>query len=178
MKRNRFSSRKRISADATELSRLAIGLAESGSKLEDLFWQNRLAELVDRLFREGSEDDFTGSLDRLFDAHPMARGDLADIIGSQAESCVMTDRGHALDILLFAAPVLAWSRFSIPTVSIPKSTLQTLKVHLCAHVFAAGTAWRSPTICTPGSTAAQFCRDLAVAATARKSGAGEQRSNH
>jgi hypothetical protein len=46
MKRNRFSSRKRISADATELSRLAIGLAESGSKLEDLFWQNRLAELV------------------------------------------------------------------------------------------------------------------------------------
>jgi len=138
MKRNRFSSRKRISADATELSRLAIGLAESGSKLEDLFWQNRLAELVDRLFQEGSEDDFTGSLDRLFDAHPMAHDDLADIIESQAESCVMTDRGHALDILLFAAPVLAWSRFSIPATAIPKGTLQTLKVHLCAHVFAAG----------------------------------------
>jgi len=31
MKRNRFSSRKRISADATEVGRLAIGLAESGS---------------------------------------------------------------------------------------------------------------------------------------------------
>ncbi len=138
MKRNRFSSRKRISADATELSRLAIGLAESGSKLEDLFWQNRLAELVDRLFQEGSEDDFTGSLDRLFDAHPMAHDDLADIIESQAESCVMTDRGHAIDILLFAAPVLAWSRFSIPATAIPKGTLQTLKVHLCAHVFAAG----------------------------------------
>ncbi len=138
MKRNRFSSRKRISADATELSRLAIGLAESGSKLEDLFWQNRLAELVDRLFQEGSEDDFTGSLDRLFDAHPMAHDDLADIIESQAESCVMTDRGQALDMLLFAAPVLAWSRFSIPAAAIPKGTLQTLKVHLCAHVFAAG----------------------------------------
>jgi hypothetical protein len=90
MKRNRFSSRKRISADATELSRLAIGLAESGSKLEDLFWQNRLAELVDQLFHDGAEDDFTGSLDRLFDAHPMAHDDLADIIESQAESCVMT----------------------------------------------------------------------------------------
>ena len=58
MKRNRFTSRKRISADATELSRLAIGLAESGSKLEDLFWQNRLGELVDKLFHDGAEDDF------------------------------------------------------------------------------------------------------------------------
>jgi hypothetical protein len=84
MKRNRFTSRKRISADATELSRLAIGLAESGSKLEDLYWQNRLGELVDRLFHDGTEDDFTNSLDRLFDTHPMAHDDLADIIEAHA----------------------------------------------------------------------------------------------
>ena len=31
MKRNRLSSRKRMSSDATELGRLAIGLAESGA---------------------------------------------------------------------------------------------------------------------------------------------------
>ncbi|MEF8702430.1 MAG: DUF2863 family protein [Candidatus Accumulibacter sp. UW26] len=138
MKRNRFTSRKRISADATELSRLAIGLAESGSKLEDLYWQNRLGELVDRLFHDGTEDDFTNSLDRLFDTHPMAHDDLADIIEAHAESCVVSDHGQEFDILLFAAPVLAWSRFSIPTSPIPKSTLQTLRVHLGAHVLAAG----------------------------------------
>ena len=46
MKRNRFSSRKRISADATELIRLAIGLAEVRSQLEYRFEQNCLAELV------------------------------------------------------------------------------------------------------------------------------------
>lgn len=57
MKRSRFSSRKRISTDATELSRLAIGLAESGSKMEDQFWQGRLVELVNRLFNDGTEDD-------------------------------------------------------------------------------------------------------------------------
>jgi hypothetical protein len=138
MKRNRFTSRKRISADATELSRLAIGLAESGSKLEDLYWQNRLGELVDRLFHDGTEDDFTNSLDRLFDTHPMAHDDLADIIEAHAESCVVSDHGEEFDILLFAAPVLAWSRFSIPASPIPKSTLQTLRVHLGAHVLAAG----------------------------------------
>jgi hypothetical protein len=138
MKRNRFSSRKRISADATELSRLAIGLAESGSKIEDQFWQGRLVQLVNRLFQDGTEDDFSSALDRLFDAHPMAHDDLADIIEANAESTVVTHAGRDFDILLIATPVLAWSRFSIPVSAIPKSTLQTLKVHLGAHVFAAG----------------------------------------
>ena len=40
-------------------------------------------------------------------------------------------------MLLINVPLLAWSRFSIPTVTIPKSTLHTLKVQLGAHVFAA-----------------------------------------
>ncbi|MDS4013957.1 MAG: DUF2863 family protein [Candidatus Accumulibacter sp.] len=138
MKRNRFSSRKRISADAAELSRLAIGLAESGGKLEDDFWQNRLGELVCRLFRDSAEDDLTAALDRLFDTHPMAHDDLADVIEAHAESCTLMDRGQETDILLFAAPILSWSRFSIPTATIPRSTLQTIKVQLGAHVLAVG----------------------------------------
>lgn len=138
MKRNRLSSRKRISADATELGRLAIGLAESGSKLEDTFWQARLAELLDRLFHDGGEDDLTAALDRLFDTHPMAHDDLADIIESHAESCILLDQEREFDLLLFAVPVLAWSRFSIPAAAIPRSLLQTIKVHLGAHVLAAG----------------------------------------
>ena len=138
MKRNRFSSRKRISADATELGRLAIGLAESGSKIEDLFWQKRLAELVDRLLHDGAEEDLNASLDRLFDTHAMAHDDLADIVESQAESCTMLDRGQDFDVLLIAVPVLGWSRFSIPATAIPQGLLQTLKVQLGAHVFVAG----------------------------------------
>lgn len=138
MKRNRLSSRKRISADATELSRLAIGLADSGSRLEDLFWQHRLGELIDRVFQDGTEEDFTGSLDRLFDANPAAHDGLADLIEAHAESGVVASNGQEFDVLLIATPVLAWSRFSIPATTIPKSTLQTLKVHLGAHVCSAG----------------------------------------
>ena len=52
MKRNRPSSRKRISADATELGRLAIGLAEAGGRLEEEFWEKQLVELVERLWSE------------------------------------------------------------------------------------------------------------------------------
>ncbi|MDQ5879043.1 MAG: hypothetical protein QG638_1778, partial [Pseudomonadota bacterium] len=65
MKRTRFSSRSRISADATELARLATGLAESGGKLEDAFWEARLAELVENLLHSGAEDELNAALDRL-----------------------------------------------------------------------------------------------------------------
>lgn len=138
MKRNRLSSRKRISADATELGRLATGLAESGGKLEDAFWEKQLSDLVDKLLQDGAEDDLNASLDRLFDSHAAAHDCLADTIESRAESCVLNDQGRDYDILLFNVPLLAWSRFSIPAGTIPKSTLQTLKVQLGAHVFSAG----------------------------------------
>jgi hypothetical protein len=137
MKRNRLSSRKRISADATELGRLATGLAESGGKLEDLFWEKQISELIDKLLHDGAEDDLNASLDRLFDSHAAAHDSLADLIESRAESTILTHQGQDYDILLFNVPLLAWSRFSIPAGTIPKSTLQTLKVHLGAHVFSA-----------------------------------------
>jgi hypothetical protein len=136
MKRSRFSARKRISTDATELGRLATGLAEAGGKLEDAFWEHQLAELVDKLLHDSGEDDLNAALDRLFDTHAAAHDDLADMIESRAESSVMTHQGQDFDILLFNVPLLAWSRFSIPAGAIPKSTLQTLKVQLGAHVFA------------------------------------------
>ena len=137
MKRNRLSSRKRISADATELGRLATGLAESGGKLEDLFWEKQLIDLVDKLLQEGAEDDLNASLDRLFDSHAAAHDSLADLIEARAETGVLTQQDKDYDVLLFNVPLLAWSRFSIPAGTIPKSTLQTLKVQLGAHVFSA-----------------------------------------
>ncbi len=137
MKRNRLSSRKRISASANELGRLAICLAESGGKLEDAFWHKQIAAFVDKLLQNGDEDDLNAALDRLFDSHAEAHDGLADIIESCAESCVMTHNGQDHDILLFCVPLLAWSRFSIPAGTIPKSTLQTLKVQLGAHIFSA-----------------------------------------
>ncbi len=137
MKRNRLSSRKRISADATELGRLATCLAESGGKLEDSFWEKQLADRVEKLLHDGAEDDLNAALDRLFDSNAGAHDCLADIIEASAESCVLTDQEQEFDILLFNVPLLAWSRFSIPAGSIPKSTVQSLKVHLGAHVFSA-----------------------------------------
>lgn len=137
MKRTRFGSRDRLSRDAAELQRLATGLSDSGGKLEDSYWESQLAEIIDALLKNGAEDDINTALDRLFEANPRAHDELADMVESRAETGHLEISGSAFDIQLFAAPVLAWSRFSIPASPLPKSTVEALAVHLGAHVFGA-----------------------------------------
>jgi hypothetical protein len=139
MKRTRFGSRDRLSRDGAELQRLANGLSESGGKLEDAYWEAELSELVDSLLKNGAEDDINTALDRLFEANPSAHDELADMVESRAETSRLDFKGQEFDIQLFAAPILAWSRFSIPAGTLPKGTLEALAVHLGAHVFGAGT---------------------------------------
>lgn len=134
MKRPRFGPRSRVSHDVTQLTWLAAGLAESGGRLEDAFWEARLAPLVDNLLREGNEEELIGALDRLYETNPRAHDELADMIESRAESCVLQHQGTDYDVLLLAAPVLTWSRYGIPSGPIPKDTLAALKAQLAGHV--------------------------------------------
>ncbi|MCA1937278.1 MAG: DUF2863 family protein [Dechloromonas sp.] len=135
MKRTRFGSRDRLSRDAAELQRLAGGLSESGGKLEDAYWEAQLAEAVDNLLKNGGEDDINIALDRLFEANPRGHDELADMVESRAETHRLDVDGQPWEVMLFAAPVLAWSRFSIAACQLPKSSLQALAVQLGAHVF-------------------------------------------
>lgn len=135
MKRTRFGARDRLSRDAAELQRLAAGISESGGKLEDSYWETQLAETVDSLLKNGAEDDINTALDRLFEGNPRAHDELADMVESRAETGRLEALGQEFDILLFAAPVLAWSRFSIPASPLPQATLAALSVQLGAHVF-------------------------------------------
>ena len=137
MKRTRFGSRDRLSRDAAELQRLATGLSESGGKLEDRFWESQLAELADDLLKGGAEDDITTALDRLFEANPRAHDELADMVEARAETGHLTVNDQEFDIQLFSAPILAWSRFSIPACALPQGTLEALTTQLGAHVFGA-----------------------------------------
>ena len=137
MKRTRFGSRDRLSRDAAELQRLATGLSESGGKLEDRFWESQLAELADDLLKGGAEDDINTALDRLFEANPRAHDELADMIEARAETGHLAVNDQEFDIQLFSAPILAWSRFSIPACALPQGTLEALTTQLGAHVFGA-----------------------------------------
>jgi hypothetical protein len=136
MKRSRFGRRGGLSRDAEQLVWLATGLAESGSRAEDRYWEGRLTELLDAVLAHDDEDSLNTALDHLYAAQPRAYDELADFTESRAEAGLRGEAGQ--DVLLIAVPVLAWSRYRIPATPIPPAVLANLRVHLRAHVLAQG----------------------------------------
>ena len=134
MKRSRPPRRAKLTPDTEQLIRLASGLGYSNSRIEDAFWESRLAALIDRLLRDNEESQLTAALDHLYGSQERAYDGLADLIEARSES---QQRGEQ-DLLLFAAPMLAWSRFTIPAGAIPAGILANARVQILAHVFADG----------------------------------------
>lgn len=134
MKRSRQKRRGGLGNAAEQLVRLATGLVESGSRAEDRYWEAQLCLVIDELLADEEEDVLNGALDHLYSAEIRAYEELADFIEARAENALHVSDDH--EILLLAAPVLAWSRYRIPATSIPAAVLANLRVHLQAHVLA------------------------------------------
>jgi hypothetical protein len=116
MKRTRTPRREGLGSDAERLVWLANGLAESGNRAEDRYWEQHLTVLIDQLLEDGDEAPINEALDFLY------------------SSSITADH----DIILVAAPLLAWSRYRIQATAIPSAVLANLRVHLQAHVLADG----------------------------------------
>jgi len=138
MKRTRFSRRGGLTRDAEKLIVAARGLGNSGSRLEDSFWETQLFGLADRMLAAGNEDGLNAALDALYRDDGRGYEALADMVEASAESLQVDEDGKQWDVLMFAAPARAWSRFSIPAGTISGSALAALRVHLGAHVLASG----------------------------------------
>ncbi len=136
MKRTRIPRREGLCSDAERLVWLANGLAESGNRAEDRFWEQHLTSLIDHLLDGGDETPINDALDFLFSGNTTAYDELADFVESRAENA--SRRTEDMDIILTAAPLLAWSRYRIPATVIPPAVLANLRVHLQAHVLADG----------------------------------------
>ncbi len=151
MKRSRLPRRAKQTPDTEQLIRLATGLGLSGSRIEDAFWDTRLGALIDRLLADGDEATLTAALDQLYGGQERAYDALADLIEARCESRAYSaqltqpaqagetsegNAGKAFDLLLFVAPMLAWSRFSIPAGAVAAPLLANARVQLQAHVFA------------------------------------------
>jgi len=136
MKRNRLPRRARQTPDSELLTRLATRLSQSSNRAEDAWWEARLAAQIDRLLADGAEDTLVAVLDQLYSGGSRAYDELADMV----ESCAETRRAEVntgFDSVMIAAPLLAWSRFQIPSGPIPGAQLDAIRVHLQAHVLAA-----------------------------------------
>ncbi|TRZ55042.1 MAG: DUF2863 family protein [Rhodocyclaceae bacterium] len=145
LKRQRLPRRTKQSPDTEQLIHLASGLGLSGSRIEDAFWETRLGMLIDKLLEDGNEAALTTALDQLYGAQERAYDALADLVEARCESRIPQPGENsagkpakAIDLLLFVAPILAWSRFSIPAGAVASTALTNARVQLLAHVFADG----------------------------------------
>jgi hypothetical protein len=140
MKEHRHArSRERkshLSPDAERMVAAALGLANSGSRIEDRFWEAQLAGRIERLLDSGHVQAVYDSLDRLHLTDSEAYGALIEAVEEAAETVSLEAGGQPWNLLLVAAPLIVWTRFRIPSGPLPADAAQALSAHWQAHVLA------------------------------------------
>src|SRR5260221_2286785 len=139
MKRLRNKSPLRLTRDAERLIGLSTGLAASGSRLEDARWERELAALCIKLMESGNSSALESALDHTFQSNPAAHDALAENAEAQAESATLTIDGSTWDVMLLAIPLVAWSKYAVPSgpiAGVGATALEAIIPQLYAHVLA------------------------------------------
>jgi Protein of unknown function (DUF2863) len=141
MKENRVSrtSRERsghLSPDAERLILAATGLAHSGSRLEDRYWERYLDARVDKLLDSTHGQALYDAMERLHQTDLEAYGALVESVESAAECVTVDHQGERWDLLLLSIPVVAWTRFKIPSGALSPKQVTALSSTLQQTVLA------------------------------------------
>ena len=126
----------RLTRDSSRLVSLALALHSSGSRVEDRFWESELATVLLKLMRTHNDAAIDAALEHLSQTHLGGYEVLIEQAETLTESCVLEQDGKRFDVLLLVAPLVAWTRYSIPACEIPTAPAQALREHLQKHVLA------------------------------------------
>lgn len=136
MRRFSKSSPNKLSGDSQRLVSLAQGMAQSASRLEERTWEHTLDALIHKTLKGGHQETIDAALEHLFNTDLNAYDALMDAVEAGSESCTLEHEGVTYDALLIAAPILAWTRFSIASGQIAEEMRTTLCAHLHGHILA------------------------------------------
>ncbi len=129
----------RLTREAERLIALALGLNASGSVSEDRYWEAEMSALSARLLENGNDAPIDAALDHLYQSNLGAYDTLIELVENESESVVTMQGDRAWQALLIAAPIVAWSKYAIPSGSVARAEADALRVQLQAHVLAAET---------------------------------------
>jgi hypothetical protein len=117
------AARSKLSKYAKPLAQLAILLADAGSRIERRFWKIRLMNAIAPHLAGNSETTLNQSLDYLYETHLQAYDELAFALETSVESPGLNPKS---DVLLIAAPILAWSTYNIPSGRIEPARMEEI----------------------------------------------------
>ncbi len=136
MRRPSKNSGQKLSADSQRLATFAHAIVLASSRLEERGWEKHIDALLQKLLKNDHPDIIDAALDHLFKGESIAYDVLMEAVEAASASCIIEHDGAQYDALLIAAPILAWTRFAIPSGAIAADLLLTLSAHLDAHVLA------------------------------------------
>ncbi len=142
MRRPIKKNRLKLAAESQRVANLALAVAQSASRIEDLDWQAKLDALVTKSLRLHHQDMLESATEHLFQTHPNAYEVLTETLESVSTCAQFEHEGRSYTSLLIAAPILAWTRFEIVSGAIPAEALSVLHMQLQAHLLAKETQLR------------------------------------
>jgi hypothetical protein len=143
MRRPSKDSIHKLSAESQRLSSIAQAIVQAASRIEERTWERQLDTQLQKLLKTNHQESIDTALNELFKEDLAAYDVLMDGVEAVSESSVLVEDQDGKEVtwqaLLVAAPILAWTRFSIASGAVPADLLNTLSAHFSAHLLAEGT---------------------------------------
>jgi hypothetical protein len=141
MRRSSKDSPK-LSAESQRLVSISQAIVQAASRVEERTWERNLDSQLQKLLKTNHQESIDAALNVLFKGDLAVYDVLMDSVEAVSESSTMTEQLDTGEVtwqaLLVAAPILAWTRFSIASGTIPNEILGALSAHFSAHLLADG----------------------------------------
>ena len=132
----------KLSADSQRLVSISQAIVQAASRIEERAGERLLDTQLQKLLKTNHQDTVDNTLNVLFKDDLNAYDVLMEGVEAVSESSCMVEQVDGVEksfqALLVAAPILAWTRFSIASGTIPPDMLSTLSAHFSAHLLAEG----------------------------------------
>ncbi len=142
MRRPSKDSSHKLSAESQRLVSISQAIVQAASRIEERSWERHLDTQLQKLLKTNHQDTIDTTLNVLFKEDLNAYDTLMEGVEAVSESSIMVEQVDGVEVtyqaLLVAAPILAWTRFSIASGTIPPDVLSTLSAHFSAHLLADG----------------------------------------
>lgn len=125
-----------LSRDAQRLLTLVQALTLSGSRLEDLHWENLLDTLLSKLLLGRKNTTIEAALDHMLADELEGYEILFEHAETCSESAEVNHAGKDYDALLISAPIVAWTRYRLPDGTLSAKQQQQLASGLHTHILA------------------------------------------
>ena len=129
----------RLTRDAKRLITLGQALARSGSRLEDIYWEELLGQLITKLLTGKKSKSLENVLDVLVSQDIGVYEILIELAETHSESMSLEAQdGGEYEVLLVSAPIVAWSRYRLPEGKLTDEQRDGLKNAIAESIAAPG----------------------------------------